>query len=69
MTLSEGSANWLTLREINDLDTISIEIANSILQAEAEAPGSQPSSSVRLAEQILAQLREPEPDQTEIHIH
>jgi len=52
---------------MDDLDRISLEVAISILQAEAEAPGSQPSSSVRLAEQILAQLQETEPSQKEMH--
>jgi hypothetical protein len=53
---------------MDHLDRIALEVAISILQAEAEAPESQPSSSVRLAEQILAHLQETKPDQTEMHL-
>jgi hypothetical protein len=43
---------------MDELDRIALEVAISILQAEAEAPGSQLQSSITLAEQIVAHLQE-----------
>jgi hypothetical protein len=43
---------------MDDLDKIVLEVALSIVQAEAEAPGSQPLRSVRLAEEIVAHLQQ-----------
>jgi hypothetical protein len=46
---------------MDELDRIAFDVAISILQAEAEAPGSQLPSSVTLAEQIVAHLQEMNP--------
>ena len=42
---------------MDDLDRRSVEVAISILQAEAESPGSQKPASIGIAKQILAQLQ------------
>ena len=43
---------------MDDLDKIVLEVALSILQAEAHAPGSQPPRSVSLAEEIVTYLQQ-----------
>ncbi len=45
---------------MDDLDRLALDVAVSILEAEAEVPGSQAPASVRLAEQILRELLETE---------
>lgn len=42
---------------MDDLDRLSLEVALSILRAEADAPGSQKLASVNIAQQILAHLQ------------
>ena len=49
---------------MDELDRIAFDVAISILQAEAEAPGSQLPASVTLAEQIVAHLQETNPADT-----
>jgi hypothetical protein len=52
--------------EMDDLDRIARDVAISILQAEAEVPESQTPANVKLAREILAQLRQTETSQTEM---
>ncbi len=41
---------------MDDLKTLTCELASTILQCEAECVGTQPQSSVRIAELILAEV-------------
>jgi len=50
---------------MDDLDKIVLEVALSILRAEAKAPGSQAPSSVSLAEEIATHLQQRENQQLE----
>lgn len=50
---------------MDNLDRLALEVAVSIILAETETPGSQTPSSIKLAQQILDQLREAEPDLVE----
>jgi hypothetical protein len=52
---------------MDDLDRLALEVAISILREEAEAPGSHAPTSVKLARQIVAELRQKEPSGTKIH--
>lgn len=45
---------------MDDLDRLALEVAISILQEEAETPASQTATSVKLARDILAELRQRE---------
>lgn len=42
---------------MDDLTALTCELASAILQCEAQCEGTQPDSSVRIAELILAELR------------
>jgi hypothetical protein len=56
-----GKKNARLMRKaeaMDDLDKIVLKVALSIVQGEAEAPGSQPLRSVRLAEEIVAHLQQ-----------
>jgi len=50
---------------MDDLDRLTLEVAESIMHAERRAPGIHNPATVLIAKQILAQLQEAEPNSQE----